>query len=180
MKPTKVTDQSTLLSPRASLDIFASMLLDHKPSTRSHCETILFQRLVTVSLLDFLCLTSSKPARKPLFQQYDLYNFLALSWYSFPYAICFFFPTSFTFQQQFSAVFGSMDIVYITFPFRSTCICWNQCHFFLLKLTLLVSSRNLKIISYLTIHSILRFHWTTNPCVITFCHFILVKFKVRL
>lgn len=108
------------LSPRAGLDIFASMLLDHKRSTRGHCETILFQRLVTVSLLDFLCLTSSKPAARNLFfNNITLTIFLAQSVFISLWYMLFFSPTSLHSQQQFSAVFGFMMAVYITFPFRS-------------------------------------------------------------
>lgn len=68
------------LSPKASLSIFTSMLLDHRPSTHGHCETILYQRLVTVSLLDSLCLTSSElVARNLFFKNITFTIFLAQS-----------------------------------------------------------------------------------------------------
>ena len=120
------------LSPRAGLDIFTSMLLDHKPSTRGHCETILFQRLVTVSLLDFLQVS----CQKHLFQKYYLYHFPSSVNIHFLVLYAFFCPTSLHSQQQSGAVFGFMMAVYITFPFRSMCLLKPVSFFFSLKLTL--------------------------------------------
>ena len=118
------------LSPRAGLDIFTSMLLDHKPSTRGHCETILFQRLVTVSLLDFLQVS----CQKHLFQKYYLYHFPSSVNIHFLVLYAFFCPTSLHSQQQSGAVFGFMMAVYITFPFRSMCLLKSVSFFFSLKL----------------------------------------------
>ena len=120
------------LSPRAGLDIFTSMLLDHKPSTCGHCETILFQRLVTVSLLDFLQVS----CQKHLFQKYYLYHFPSSVNIHFLVLYAFFGPTSLHSQQQSGAVFGFMMAVYITFPFRSMCLLKSVSFFFSLKLTL--------------------------------------------
>lgn len=126
------------LSPRASLDIFASMLLDHKPSTRGHCETILFQRSVTVSLLDFLCLTSSKPAARNLFFNNITFTiFLAQPVFiSLRYMLSFFFSPHLYILSSSLVLFLDSWWPFILPSHLEACICWNQCHFFLFEVDL--------------------------------------------
>lgn len=104
------------LSPRASLPIYLPACYWITNSTRGHCETILFQIGDIVSL-DSSVLHPPSQLQKPLFQQYDLYNFLSsVSIHSLCYML--FSPHLYILSSSL-VLFWIHDGVYITFPFRS-------------------------------------------------------------
>lgn len=111
--------RSVLPSPQGPVSTFLPACYWITNRYRGHCETILYQRLVTMSLLDFLCLTSSESVTRNLFFKNTTFTvFLAQSVFT---SLCYmlFFFTSLNSQQQFGAIFGFMMAIYITFPFRS-------------------------------------------------------------
>ena len=59
--------RSVLPSPQGPVSTFLPACYWITNRYRGHCETISYQRLVTMSLLDFLCLTSSESVTRNLF-----------------------------------------------------------------------------------------------------------------